>query len=224
MKQKKSNNLEVRSPNWRCKNRWASPTCALYSKSYPEIDFVRSQIVSSMAPTTGRFINEQSMTLLNLLCNLIAWVLTEDQSDRPISNLSVEMSEATNRHVISFAQDIIYDVTRCKVKTPKRVGLTVLWKILTGSAELVKVHQTFSRVGDNFDIPNGILLDVENLICAFSSIGDINEVRFLCFVNNKNTQCHQLPPPQDALQKHLQRLNFQAAVWKRTCQSIFGLP
>jgi hypothetical protein len=79
-----------------------------------------------MAPTTGRFINEQSMTLLNLLCNLIAWVLTEDQSDRPISNLSVEMSEATNRHVISFAQDIIYDVTRCKVKTPKRVGLTVL--------------------------------------------------------------------------------------------------
>ena len=132
-------------------------------------------------PPTGRFINEQSMTILNLLCNLIAWVLTENQSDRPISNLSVEMSEATNRHVISFAQDIIYDVTR-KVKTQKRVGLTVLWKILTGSAKLVKVHQTFSRVGDNFDIPNGILLDVENLICAiyaFSSIGDINEIRFL---------------------------------------------
>jgi hypothetical protein len=36
------------------------------------------------------------------------------------------MSEASNRRVVSFAQDIIYDVIRCKVKTPKRVGLAVL--------------------------------------------------------------------------------------------------
>jgi hypothetical protein len=50
------------------------------------------------------------VTIPNLLYNLIAWVLTEDQSDRPISNLSVEMSDATNRRVISFAQDIIYCV------------------------------------------------------------------------------------------------------------------
>jgi hypothetical protein len=84
------------------------------------------------------------------------------------------MSEATDRRVVSFVLDIIYDVTRCKVKTPKRVGLAVLLKILTGSAErLVKIHQTLSRVGDSFDIPNGLLLDVE--------IGDINEVRFLLF-------------------------------------------
>ena len=120
----------------------------------------------------GSFINEQSVTIPNLLYNLIAWVLTEDQSDRPISNLSVEMSEATDRRVVSFVLDIIYDVTRCKVKTPKRVGLAVLLKILTGS-DLVKVHQTLSRVGHGSNIPNGLLLDVQ--------IGDINEVRFLLF-------------------------------------------
>ena len=62
-------------------------------------------------PLTGSFINEQSVTMPNLLYNLINLVLTEDQSDPPISDLEVEMSEATNMRVVSFAQDLIYDVT-----------------------------------------------------------------------------------------------------------------
>jgi hypothetical protein len=97
-----------------------------------------------MAPT-GSFIDEQSVTIPNLLYNLITWVLTEDQSDRPISNLKVEMSEATNMRVVSFAHDIIYDVTRGKVKILKHVGLAVLYTSLTGSVELVMVHQTLCR-------------------------------------------------------------------------------
>ena len=71
----------------------------------------------------------------NLLYNFINLVLTEDQSDRPISDLEVE--RATNMRVVSFTQDLIYDVTRCKVQTPERVGLAVLLKNLTGSIELV---------------------------------------------------------------------------------------
>ena len=96
-------------------------------------------------PPTGSFINELSVTMPNLLYNLINLVLTEDQSD-----LDVEMSEATNMRVVSFAQDLIYDVTRCKVQTPERIGLAVLLKNLTGSAELVKVRQTLCRVGGLF--------------------------------------------------------------------------
>ena len=89
------------------------------------------------------------------------------------------MSEATNKCVVSFVLDTIYNVTCGKVKTPKCVGLAVLLKFLTGSADLVKVRQTLSRVGDSFDITNGLLLDVENflyIVYAFPSIGDINEV------------------------------------------------
>jgi hypothetical protein len=130
-------------------------------------------------PLTGSFINEQSVTMPNLLYNLINLFLTEDQSDRPISVLEVEMSEATNMRVVSFAQDLIYYVTRCKVQTPEHVDLAVLLKNLTGSAELVKVRQTLCRVGDSSNIPNGILLDVKNFLCAvyaFPSIGDINEI------------------------------------------------
>jgi len=96
-------------------------------------------------PPTGSFINEQSVTIPDLLYNLIAWVLTEDQSDRPISNLKVEMSEATNRRVVSFAQDIICAAIRGKVKTPKHIGLAVLVKSLTGSAELVKILNRFGH-------------------------------------------------------------------------------
>ena len=81
---------------------------------------------------------------------------------------------------VSFAQDLIYDVTQCKVQTSERVGLVVLLKYLTGSVELVKVRQTLCRVGDSSNISNGILLDVKN-VYAFPSIGVINEVRFLLF-------------------------------------------
>jgi hypothetical protein len=74
------------------------------------------------------------------------------------------MSEATDKRVVSFVLDIIYNVTRGKMKTAKRVGLAILVKILTGSADLVKVRQTLSRVGDSFDITNGLLLDEVNLV------------------------------------------------------------
>jgi hypothetical protein len=69
-------------------------------------------------------------------------VLTEDQSNRPISDLEVEMSEATNMPVVSFAQDLIYDVTRCKVQTPEHVGLAVLLKNLTVQKEWYLINIT----------------------------------------------------------------------------------
>jgi hypothetical protein len=63
---------------------------------------------------------------------------TEDvKSDRPFSNLKVEMSEATNMRVVSFAQDITYDVTRGKVKILKRVGLVVLLKSKSNRTSLI---------------------------------------------------------------------------------------
>ena len=70
------------------------------------------------------------MTMPYLLYNLNILVLTEVQSDRPISDFEVEISESTNIRVVSFAHDLIYDV---------------LLKNLTGSAELEKVRQTLCR-------------------------------------------------------------------------------
>ena len=103
--------------------------------------------------------------------------------------------------------------TSCKVQTPERVGLAVLLKSLTGLTELVKVRQILCRVGDGSNIPNGILLDVNNFLCAvyaFPSIGDINEVRVSCHL-------------QKTLCRNTQRAYFQTAVWKRAYQSIYHL-
>ena len=78
------------------------------------------------------------------------------------------MSETIDKCVVSCVLDIIYNVTHGKVKTSKRIDLAVLVRILTGSADLVKVRQihVLSRVGDIFDITNGLLLDVENFLCC----------------------------------------------------------
>ena len=141
-----------------------------------------------MAPT-GSFINEQSVTIPNLLYNLIPWVLTEDQSDRPISNLSVEMSEATDRRVVSFVLDIIYDVTRGKVKTPKRVGLVVLFKNLTGSAELVKVLKTLCRrYCFTFQTASSLMWKISYVLSTLSrQLVKLMRYDSLCFVNKKKT-------------------------------------
>jgi hypothetical protein len=72
-----------------------------------------------------------------------------------------------------------YTMSLVVKRKPETCSLAVLLKILTGSADLVKVRQTLSRVGDNCDITNGLLLDVENflyVVYAFPSIGGINEV------------------------------------------------
>ena len=67
-----------------------------------------SDVKSSVPfPPTGSYINEKSVTMPNLLYNYINLVLTEDQSDRPISDLEVEMSEATNMRVVSFGHMVI---------------------------------------------------------------------------------------------------------------------
>jgi hypothetical protein len=137
------------------------------------------------------------------------------------------MSEATNMRVVSFAQDLIYDVMH------KLYGANP-WTCRSGctakkpywfAAELVKVRQTLCRVGDSSNILNGILLDVKHFLCAvyaFPSIGDINEVRFLLFWLSKNIQCVSYHL-QKTLCRNTQRAYFQAAVWKRTCQSIYQL-
>ena len=43
----------------------------------------------------------------------------------------------------------------------------------------------------------------------------VNDTRYKLFCKNQNLQSHRLPPSRAALQKHLQRANYQAYVWKR---------
>jgi hypothetical protein len=63
------------------------------------------------------------------------------------------------------------------------------------------------RVVDIFDIPSGILLDVEDVLCAvysFPSIGKSNEIRFLLFYNQKTSS---------VISYHLQKTLCRNAYW-----------
>jgi hypothetical protein len=72
-------------------------------------------------------------------------VLSEDQSDRPISNLEAEMSEATNMRVLSFAQDLI--TATLEFATSRRMPFGMLelsptlqsvWRNFSSSTEPVR--------------------------------------------------------------------------------------
>jgi hypothetical protein len=151
--------------------------------------------------------------------------LTEDQSARPISNIKVEMSEGTNRRVVSFAHDIMMSLV-VRWKPPKRVGLVVLFKRLTGSAELVKVRKTLCRVGDIF-----LLCRVGDIFChsktASSLMWKISYVLFtlscqlvklmrndsFCFVNQKTSS---------VISYHLQKTLCKNAYWDQISRQQFG--
>ena len=96
-------------------------------------------------PPTGDCISEDNITIPDMLYNWFAWVLTEDSSTPTISLKRESTSEMIHRRITSFAQDLIYSVSRGRIKTPKHVGLSVLIKSVTGSAEIVKVLNKFGH-------------------------------------------------------------------------------
>ena len=61
------------------------------------------------------------------------------------------------------------------------------------------------------------LRKMERFVCSLYNNFNcciVNDTRYKLFCKNQNLQSHQLPPSRAALQKHLQRANYQAYVWK----------
>ena len=56
-----------------------------------------------------------------------------------------------------------------------------------------------------------------------STSTNVNEARYTLFCS-KSHQSQQLPPTRDALNKHIQRANYQAALWKRALLSDESVP
>ena len=103
------------------------------------------------------------------------------------------------------------------VQPHERVGLTELLK-KTYWFELLKVRQTLCWVGDRFNIPNGILLDVKN----FRQLVILMRYDSFCFAYQKTPSVISYHL-QKTLCRNTQRgwAHFQAAVWKHACQSVY---
>ena len=76
------------------------------------------------------------------------------------------------------------------------------------------------RLGGTFNVSEDLFTVCETFVCQLygSKTNSINDCRYELF-SVKGAQGDNLPPTQDALQMHVQRGNYQAAVWVRALQA-----
>jgi hypothetical protein len=79
----------------------------------------------------------------------------------------------------------------------------------------------------SFDADETLFCGREKFVCQLYGGGpnqtDVNKCRYDMFCT-KQSQSQSLPPCQDALKKHIQRANYQAAVWRRTLEANPEIP
>ena len=73
------------------------------------------------------------------------------------------------------------------------------------------------RIGECIPPMREDLRKMEKFVCSlYNDVNccKVNNMRYKLFCKNQNLQLYQLPPTHAALQKHQQRANYQAYVWK----------
>ena len=94
------------------------------------------------------------------------------------------------------------------------------WKL---AAEDNKFLKSLEAVGESFETTEVLQNHLEELTCKFyksSPETSVNVARYNLFKMGKFSDA-RLPPNKDCLVKHIQRANYQAAIWKcSTCRMI----
>eukprot|EP00794_Sanderia_malayensis_P021066 gene21066-23121_t len=84
-------------------------------------------------------------------------------------------------------------------------------------------------VGEQWDLSPELMNEQEAFTCLLyppkGASTKVNDLRYTLFCSKKGEiESHQLPPCRDCLEKHGQRANFQAAVWKRCLEQDPNVP
>lgn len=90
------------------------------------------------------------------LFNLLGWILS-DRTD--VVNGPINTTPFVEKRVLTIGQDLIYSVSKGRIKTPKHVSLPMTVKNLTGSAQMVNLLNNFG-----YGIAYSQLLEVETAI------------------------------------------------------------
>ena len=105
------------------------------------------------------------------------------------------------------------------------LGVTQLALLLVkgkkAALDIVKADEdsraSIHRIGECVPPMREDLRKMEKFVCSLYNDFNcciVNDTRYKLFCKNQNLQSYQLPPTNAALQKHLQRANYQAYVWK----------
>jgi hypothetical protein len=151
-----------------------------------------------MSPT-GSVINKQYVIIPNLLYNLIAWVLTEDQTKGIVLHYFHQLTGKSRQHIWHLLHQ---GRARLECQNISTTLQSVL-RTLTRSAEPVKLFNSTTRP-TRFGVFHLTTIDiVYDVMCMVK----VMKYDSFCFVNKKKIHCHQLPPTKDALQKRILRQN-----------------
>ena len=88
-------------------------------------------------PPLPEDIIDSNINLPDPVYNLIAWILTEDNGNDPITSARISVPMKVHMKVQSIAQDLLYCVSNGRVATPKHIALPLNVKSLTGSSQMV---------------------------------------------------------------------------------------
>ena len=90
-------------------------------------------------------------------------------------------------------------------------------KFLTNNRE---IKYTFLELGQEWDLSPELMDKLEAFTCLLyapkASSTKVNDLRYHLFCAKKgDIESHRLPPCRDCLDKHAQRANYQAGIWRR---------
>lgn len=100
------------------------------------------------------------------------------------------------------------DSTSCFVGKGKKAAFSLM--------STPRFRSAMAELGKEWQPTDLLHYECEALTCALYGVPGvpINEARYKLFCA-KSPQCYQLPPTKDALEKHVQRACYQAAIWRR---------
>ena len=90
-------------------------------------------------------------------------------------------------------------------------------------------QETFKGLGQSWDLSEELFQRIEeftsHMYAANSSTGEVNQLRYQLFCAKRGeVESSQLPPCRDCLLMHVERANYQAAIWKRSLHASPVVP
>ena len=138
----------------------------------------------------------------------------------PIHDICEHLGNPLTRLLLPFHALTGCDSTSCFKGRGKKSG----WKLLTAEPEM---YLGLMELGERFDMPAATRTKTTELVCRMyqpkSEVVDINILRYKIFCRTPK-QNDGLPPCKDSLDHHIDRANYQCAIWKRAREAHPHIP
>jgi len=103
-------------------------------------------------------------------------------------------------------------------------GKISCWRALNYSEN---VQTAFAALGTQDPLSNAVVANIHTFVCQLycprTAITDVGELRWWLFSKRQMQDC-KLPPTVAALEKHINRANYQAMIWVNDITAMPDLP